>query len=324
MKGFKLAIISSLSFYLLLFFIAVGLIFAVCGNEAETSSSTETSEDATTNAIGLSQDVLRYKDLVILACNKYGIPDQVNVILAIMMQESGGRVPDVMQSSESMGFPPNSLQPPESIDAGVKYYASCLKMANGDQDTAIQSYNFGTGFISWLNDGRGGKYSLELAYEFSDYQAMKMGWKRYGDKDYVPHVKRYLSGGIPADGVAVAVMNEALKYEGDPYVWGGASPSTGFDCSGLTQYCYQVAGISLPRTAQEQYNYCQSIEESEAKAGDLVFFSGTYAGATITHVGIYQGNGKMYDSNDSGVGYSDISSGYWRQHLAGFGRPPGM
>ncbi|GIM47688.1 hypothetical protein DNHGIG_32370 [Collibacillus ludicampi] len=117
-----------------------------------------------------------------------------------------------------------------------------------------------------------------------------------------------------------ALMSEATKYEGRPYVWGGSNPSTGFDCSGLTQWVYGSIGIQLPRTAQQQYDAVQHISQAEAKPGDLIFFSGTYDTTdSVTHVGIYVGNGKMYDADDYGVGYHDLS-GYWMQHLYGFGR----
>jgi cell wall-associated NlpC family hydrolase len=117
-----------------------------------------------------------------------------------------------------------------------------------------------------------------------------------------------------------ALMNEATKYEGRPYVWGGSNPSTGFDCSGLIQWVYGGIGIQLPRTAQQQYDAVQHISQAEAKPGDLIFFSGTNDTIdTVTHVGIYVGNGKMYDADDYGVGYHDLS-GYWMQHLYGFGR----
>ena len=89
---------------------------------------------------------------------------------------------------------------------------------------------------------------------------------------YVLLVSQYLTVAQFDDETVQAIMEEALKYEGWTYVYGGDSPSTSFDCSGLVQWCYGKAGIALPRTAQEQYNVTQHIPLSEAKAGDLVFF----------------------------------------------------
>ncbi|MFD1675627.1 NlpC/P60 family protein [Alicyclobacillus fodiniaquatilis] len=116
------------------------------------------------------------------------------------------------------------------------------------------------------------------------------------------------------------IMSDALQYQGYPYVFGGASPQTSFDCSGLTQWVYGKAGIQLPRTAQAQYDATKHISESQAKPGDLVFFSGTYeANTTVTHVGIYVGGNMMYDADNEGVGYHALT-GYWTKHLYGYGR----
>lgn len=117
-----------------------------------------------------------------------------------------------------------------------------------------------------------------------------------------------------------AIMSDALQYQGYPYVFGGASPQTSFDCSGLTQWVYGKAGIQLPRTAQEQYDATKRISQSQAKPGDLVFFSGTYeTNDTVTHVGIYVGHNMMYDADNDGVGYHSLT-GYWTKYLYGFGR----
>ena len=120
--------------------------------------------------------------------------------------------------------------------------------------------------------------------------------------------------------LAQKIMNEALKYQGWDYVYGGSNPNTSFDCSGLVQWCYGKAGISLPRTAQAQYDATQHIPLSQAQAGDLVFFHSTYnAGTYVTHVGIYVGNNQMYHAGDP-IGYADLNNSYWQQHLIGAGR----
>lgn len=277
--------------------------------------------DEPTTSVGLSPEAERYRPLVVKYCGIEKIPDKVNILMGMLMQESGGRVPDVMQSSESLGLPVNTLTPEPSIEQGVKYFASSLASSNGDEDLAIQSYNYGKGFITWVNDGRGGKYTKELANEFSNMMAIQQGWSNYGDKEYVPHVRRYIGGTgseLPP-GFAKTIMDEALKYQGTRYVFGGSNPSTGFDCSGLTQWVYGIANVTLPRTAQMQYDAMEILQnENEAKEGDLVFFKNTYPTSDfITHVGIYVGNGKMYHAGDP-LGYCDIS--YFGDKLVGFGR----
>ena len=103
-------------------------------------------------------------------------------------------------------------------------------------------------------------------------------------------------------------MDEALKYEGWRYVYGGASPTTSFDCSGLTQWTYGKAGINLPRTALQQYDVTQHIPLSEAQAGDLVFFILPITLALILlMLGIYLGNNRMFHAGGP-IGYADLTS----------------
>jgi len=147
-------------------------------------------------AVDLPESVLRYKPIVERECNANGIPEYVDTILAIMMQESGGNVPDVMQSSESLGLSPNSLQPEESIAQGVKYFKQLLDQgvsASIDFFAILQSYNYGGGYIGFVARN-GGVHTQDLADMFSNEQAARLGWSNYGDKLYVPHVMRYLDG----------------------------------------------------------------------------------------------------------------------------------
>lgn len=147
------------------------------------------------------------------------------------------------------------------------------------------------------------------------------GWRyNYGNMFYVELVNQYLTVKQFSNETVQAVMNEALKYQGWKYVYGGSNPNTSFDCSGLTQWCYGKAGISLPRTAQAQYDATQHIPLSQAQAGDLVFFHSTYNTSDyVTHVGIYVGNNQMYHAGNP-IGYSDLTSAYWQQHIICAGR----
>ncbi|WP_261982938.1 bifunctional lytic transglycosylase/C40 family peptidase [Listeria booriae] len=309
---------------ILLCFIIVAVV-AGSGDDGEQESTNLDANDSAYSSTGLAPEIERFRPLFEKYAQKYGMTAQLNVIMALSMQESGGRVLDVMQSSESIGLPPNSILDPErSIDVGIQHFKNVFQKAHGDIKLTLQSYNYGGGFIDYVL-ARGGAYTKELALSFSSYEASKLGWQSYGDPSYVDHVMRYLkatpsSGGVVASGDFKKVMNEALKYQGNPYVWGGANPASGFDCSGLTSWCYRMAGVQLPRTAQEQFNTAKRVSETEARAGDLVFFSGTYAGKLITHVGIYLGGGKMYNSNDSGIEYSSITTGYWKAHFYSYGR----
>jgi len=126
------------------------------------------------------------------------------------------------------------------------------------------------------------------------------------------------------DGSYKALIEEAEKYLGYPYVWGGSNPRTSFDCSGYVCWVYTQSGVyDLPRTtATGIYNQCVLVPKTEVMPGDLVFFQGTYAGAGIaSHIGIYVGNGKMIHAGDP-IGYADINTKYWQKHFLGFGRLP--
>lgn len=114
-----------------------------------------------------------------------------------------------------------------------------------------------------------------------------------------------------------SVVGIAQGLQGIPYVYGGGSTS-GFDCSGFTTYVFEQAGRSLPRTAAAQYGATSRISRSEAQPGDLVFFS---QGGGVDHVGIYMGGGNFIGAQTStGVAVSTIDSGYWANHVTGFGR----
>ena len=129
---------------------------------------------------------------------------------------------------------------------------------------------------------------------------------------------------VPAEALTdeefAAIYKEAQKYVGTPYVWGGSTPETGFDCSGYVCWIYNQNGYDVGRTtANGLWNKSQHISEAEAKPGDLVFFEGTYDTPGKSHVGIYLGNGMMVSAGDP-IKYADIHSSYWQKYLSGFGR----
>ena len=124
------------------------------------------------------------------------------------------------------------------------------------------------------------------------------------------------------DATVQTLMEEAAKYLGYPYVWGGSSPSTSFDCSGFVCWVFTNSGVhNLPRTtAQGIYDQCTPVSASEAKAGDIIFFTGTYNSAgAVSHVGIYCGDGVMIHCGDP-ISYASINSPYWQSHFYSFGR----
>lgn len=281
----------------------------------------------------LSSAVLQYEGAVQAALSAYGLEEHTALVLAIMMQESGGTASmDIMQSSESIGLAPNTITDPMySIEVGVAHFNKVLEKmqeSDVDLDTAIQSYNYGSGYINFVSKN-GGKHSEELAHAFSKQEATKLGWASYGDPSYVAHVKRYV--GTMRDGQVIEVANASeefqvvyetmLQFDGYPYTFGGMNPATSFDCSGLMMWAFREIGVNLPRTAQEQYNASKKITADELQPGDFIFFTGTYnAGRPVTHIGMYVGDGKMFDANGGGIGFSNVNDRYWQEHLYGYGR----
>lgn len=124
------------------------------------------------------------------------------------------------------------------------------------------------------------------------------------------------------DETFAAILGEAEKYLGYPYVWGGSSPSTSFDCSGFISWVINHSGWNVGRqTAQGLYNICTPVSPEQAKPGDLVFFVGTYDTAGMSHVGLYVGNSVMLHCGDP-ISYTNLNSSYWQQHFYCYGRLP--
>lgn len=154
--------------------------------------------------VNVSDEVLAYKDTIEKYCKQYEIADYVSVVMAIMMQESGGKGNDPMQCSES-GFntkyahSPNSITDSDySIEVGVQTFADCIKQSKiedpGDTNKlslALQGYNYGNGYINWALSNFG-EYTKANAKAFSDMMKSKLGTNGYGDPEYVDHVMRYV------------------------------------------------------------------------------------------------------------------------------------
>lgn len=144
-----------------------------------------------------------------------------------------------------------------------------------------------------------------------------------------PYVNKYITGKpgdyeVPGeyldDETFAAMLAEAQKYIGYPYVWGGSSPATSFDCSGYVSWVINHSGWNVGRLgAQGLYNICTPT--SSPKPGDLVFFKGTYDTPGVSHCGIYVGDGKMLHCGDP-IGYTNLNTSYWQSHFYAYGRLP--
>ena len=182
----------------------------------------------------------------------------------------------------------------------------------------LRNTGFGTAAVEGLTEEQKERYAATLSmkgnkpYLFgNDIYANESAGEDYD-----------IPGEALADPDFAALITEAEKYLGFPYVWGGSSPSTSFDCSGFVCYVFSNSGVhNLPRTtAQGIYNQCAHIAPSEAKPGDIIFFTGTYdSPGPVSHVGIYVGNNMMIHCG-SPIQYVRTDSSYWTQHFYAFGR----
>jgi cell wall-associated NlpC family hydrolase len=159
------------------------------------------------------------------------------------------------------------------------------------------------------------------------YQRTKGNRPNLFEGNIYAHPGEYIDYDIPPEALAdpdfAALINEAEKYLGYPYVWGGSSPSTSFDCSGFVCYVLDKSGVyPMSRTtAQGIFNQCAKIRPAEAKPGDIIFFTGTYdSGGPVSHVGIYVGDNMMLHCASGGVQYARMDTQYWTEHFYAFGR----
>ncbi|EEM44386.1 bifunctional lytic transglycosylase/C40 family peptidase [Bacillus cereus] len=291
-------------------------------------------------------EVLKWEPLVRKYAQEFGVEPYVPLMLSLIMQESGGRLLDVMQSAEgafNTRYPKiqNGISDPDySIWCGVQEFKHSITIANVKSPSdinriklALQTYNFGPGFLNFINRN-GGEYTLELAKQFAlehNGGRTQCGFRSpycYGDFSYVDKVLKYYQvsnngtnpGTGTGDGPANAKFNEIMAlvspYDGYPYVFGGRQPPY-FDCSGLIEWSYNKLGIRISGTAADMYN--QTVPVDKPAPGDLVFFQGTYKPG-ISHIGIYIGDNKMFNAGGTHLHYADLSKKYWVDHFVGIRR----
>lgn len=271
----------------------------------------------------VSAEVEAYEPLIQQYAKQHGIPEYVELIKAVMMQESGGRGNDPMQASEcgyNTRYPntPNGITDPEySINVGIQNLAACLNEAEVENPIdmeriklALQGYNFGNGYISWAKTNYGG-YSYANAVEFSTTQAERLGWDSYGDTQYVSHVLRYYpygraftSGGNQA--IVEVALTQLGNEGGQPYwSWYGFDSRVEW-CACFVSWCADQCGY-LESGIIPKYSLCSDgvdwfkgngqwqDKNYEPSAGTIIFFDWDGDG-TIDHTGIVEKceNGTVY------------------------------
>ena len=266
----------------------------------------------------VSEEVLAYSSTISRFAEMHGISEYTDLVKAVMMQESGGRGLDPMQSSEcgyNTLYPnePNGITSPEySINVGIQYLADCLRKAkvNGPSDMeriklALQAYNYGPNYINWALDNYGG-YTLENAAAYSDMMATQMNWSGYGDKQYVPHVLRYYVLCQGNESIVNVALSQVGNVGGAPYwLWYGYNERVAW-CACFVSWCADQCGYIESGTIPK-FAYCPTGADwfkqngmwqnnnYEPVAGDIIFFDWEGDGVT-DHVGIVSKttNGTVY------------------------------
>ena len=299
----------------------------------------------------VSAEVEAYTPLIQKYAKQYGIPEYVELIKAVMMQESGGKGSDPMQAAEgsfNKKYPhePNGIKDPEySIECGVQELKAALTSAEVESPIdmeriklALQGYNFGNGYISWAKTNYGG-YSYANAVEFSAMQAQRLGWEKYGDTQYPAHVLRYYpygraftSGGNQA--IVEVALTQLGNEGGEPYwSWYGFGGRVEW-CACFASWCADQCGY-LESGIIPKFSLCSDgvnwfkgkgqwqDKNYEPQAGDLIFFDWGSDGS-IDHVGIVEKceNGTVYTvEGNSGDACRQQSYPVGSSSIYGYGCP---
>ena len=299
----------------------------------------------------VSAEVEAYEPIIQKYAKEYGIPEYVELIKAVMMQESGGRGLDPMQAAEgsfNTRYPhePNGIKDPEySIQCGVQELKAALTSAEVESPIdmehiklALQGYNFGNGYISWAKTNYGG-YSYANAVEFSTQQAQRLGWDSYGDTQYPAHVLRYYpygraftAGGNQA--IVEVALTQLGNQGGQPYwSWYGFNSRVEW-CACFVSWCADQCGYIesglVPKFAGcvDGANWFKSNGKwqdrtYEPKVGDIIFFDWEGDGTT-DHVGIVEKceNGTVYTvEGNSGDACKQRQYAVGSSNIYGYGIP---
>ena len=235
--------------------------------------------------VNLSDAVIALMPQINEACQEHGIPEYAPLVAAVVMQESGGNVElvhgDVMQCAEGMGYPvgtPISVE--ESLDFGVELLADLLTQAGSTGPTdivhislALQSYNYGGGYLTWAVNKYGG-YTKENALEYSQQQAAAMGWSGYGDPEYVDHVLRYYQVNAGGMGDRSAIANGLFAYPFPGHTWTTYEGHEGIDISfeGIEGQPVYAAASGTVTYVQTGYGNLQGSENLDSY-GNCVFIN---------------------------------------------------
>lgn len=214
--------------------------------------------------------------------------------------------------------PPKKLSPMQhSIQVGAfSNMNNAVRFTEKLQSKGLGAYHFR--HDSGLYKVRFGNYASR---DFARKKAENLKARGMIEEYYIVSPKDYAALSYPAgdnDFLRTQIVRTAKQYIGVPYQWGGESPDTGFDCSGLTMVVYQLNGLDLPRSSKQQWQDGEPVQRSQLSRGDLVFFA-TSGGRRVSHVGIYTGNGQFLHAPRRGrkIQVSSLSNSYYKARYLG-------
>ena len=310
---------------------------------------------------GFDKSVLKRAPELFKITKREGMSKYNLLLLSIMEVETRGLGNDIFQSSESAGMKVGTLDNEHSMEQAVRALKGIVNKAQ-EMDKAeaadpsipanqrhhfadnlpllAQSYGFGGNFLNYVQK-HGGNFSVSLAKKYShDVVAPSLGngngetykysnpiskffkdeylYRNGGNYYYSEMVSQYLANGT----FAQQALTKMSPFVGQPYVFGGKTPQSGFDCSGFVSWGLAQAGISLPSYTVTQFASTDTVDDlNDVQPGDLVFFKGTYGGPDfVSHVGMMVTKDIMLNANSDGVSFTSLNDNYWKSHFAGIHR----
>jgi len=312
----------------LVFFIVIVPIVGIAKSQYKPQTTQYTS-------CNVSPDVLRFKNQIQGEAEAQGIGQYTDVLLSICMVESRGmaeKYPDIFQASESKGLPVNTLDTNDSIIAGVSAFKASLEAANYDLPLAVQCYNFGASYASYVAD-KGGQ-NMTNAVNFSREQARLRGWASYGDSNYSNKVLNYLTNinQVYMTGDYARLIENAKKFLGVPYKLtpvperDNQGNYLNVDCSSFMGIIFkETFNIQLPRTCEmiARSNMIELLPLSQKEVGDMILYTGTYdaGGDFYTHISLVIDDTHVIEASGAYVKITDISNNsYFNAHAVNCAR----
>jgi cell wall-associated NlpC family hydrolase len=313
-----------------------------------TATTATTAATGTTAVAGSGADATQYDSMIVQAAQANGVDP---ALLKALVRAESNFNPSAVSGAGAIGLTQlmpgtaaglgvqNAYDPMQSLMGGARYLHNALQEFNGDESLALAAYNAGSGAVKKY--GGIPPYSETQAYvprvlgyaqQFrAEGFGSTTGATPTANVATVPTTTT-TAAAIPGSAAGLAVqgatqaatsagaqtaISVAQRFLGTPYKWGGSSPATGFDCSGLVQYAYSQAGVKLPRVAADQYNVGTPIDRNQLQPGDIVFFKDS--SGYVHHEGLYLGGGKFLHAPHTGdvVKISSLDEPYYAGQFAG-------